>query len=235
MNQPLQDKRILLLKTSRLYDGSRAPPPPTSAQPEAVEASSETKTEVTSEKKKPGRGRGLKPEKEGTRGLCQIFKPRTNSKEGKKVKINQGEVRTEETPQKPQAERELPGIWVSDTETEAPRLRALDNIKDPGGVSARDIDEGIEVSRSPNVEPKGTGSPSLISKAARQQQEPSPSVGSWDLGISGSSGRLAPCSLRHNNGGPPASGRAVPEARRPTRYFETLSNCGNCVYCRQDA
>ena len=97
MNQPLQDKRILLLKTSRLYDGSRAPPPPTSAQPEAVEASSETKTEVTSEKKKPGRGRGLKPEKEGTRGLCQIFKPRTNSKEGKKVKINQGENRRNPT------------------------------------------------------------------------------------------------------------------------------------------
>jgi hypothetical protein len=56
-----------------------------------------------------------------------------------------------------------------------------------------------------------------------------PSQSQWDLGIGGSSGRLAPCSLRQTGWE-----RTHAPRPRPTRYFETLSNCGNCIYCRQD-
>jgi hypothetical protein len=164
LKQPLQDKRLLLLKTSTLHSPCASDNKSTYvANPEtcdknmyssnrgapAPDEDPET-TEITTKKKeKNATGRGLKPEREGTRGLCQIFKPKAKKKEDEEVKTKKKPLATEADPI---------AATIPDTEAEAPKLAA--KVAEPLGVS----EENVSVNQSSNVELRPTGSPSRDQK-----------------------------------------------------------------------
>jgi hypothetical protein len=161
LKQPLQDKRLLLLKTSNLYTYSPSSDSTSTyvANPEtcdknmyssnrgtpAPDEDPETSEIRTKKKEKNAAGRGLKPEREGTRGLCQIFKPKAKKKEDEEDKTKKKPPSTEADPMK---------ATIPDTEAEAPKLAAK-------GVELLGVsEENVCVNLSSNAELRPTGSPS---------------------------------------------------------------------------
>jgi hypothetical protein len=163
LKQPLQDKRLLLLKTSNLYSpwASDTTKSTYVANPELCDNIMYSSSRGTlapeegleaaeaSPKKKEIAGRSLKPEREGTRGLCQIFKPKSKKKEEV-----EGKPDSKSSASKVEAEK------IPDTEAEAPRLAAKVAAGEPSGIS-----DGKEEGVSLNAELGPSGSPSRGDKA----------------------------------------------------------------------
>ncbi len=140
--------------------------------------------------KKLAQGHGLKPSREGTRGLGQLFKARYK---------------------KPERLDPVPAETGGDTAEKS-------EIKEEGlGVKSETWQE------EPSSTPKTWQEPSSTPKT---WQEPSSTPKTWQEPSSTPKPWQEPSSTPRQD--------ATCRLRVRARYFETLSKCRNCTYCRQD-
>jgi hypothetical protein len=152
-------------------------------------------------------GYRIKPESEGARGLCQLFKGR--------IKPNQASIgNLRQSPSRSGLRDSIEG------RTEEPRLNTT---------------KGSHVEAPPG-QPQGTPDQREAATAFRGAQHGGRPLGgstggrqpnSSESPVIRASGRLAPCSLRESLTGNERPGR------KSTRYFATLNSCRSCTYCRQ--
>ncbi len=178
--------------------------------------SAEVKPEPRPGKKLP-QGHGLKPSREGTRGLGQLFKarnkkserldpvpPETGGDTAEKSEIKEGgqSETCQEEPSNTQKTWQEPG---STPKTCKAPNNTLKTWKEPSSTP--------KTWQEPSSTPKTCQEPSSTLKT---WQEPSSTPKTWQE-PSSTPRQDAPCNLRVR-----------------ARYFETLSKCRNCTYCRQD-